>query len=84
MTRPRQPGTGRTQVRVGGRWAHKKSARVARVTRILYPHFVEYKYERPTRTKSPWHGYMTTDPYTRRTRVPYRVFVLGFERPRAA
>lgn len=75
MTRYRQPGTGRTQIRVGGRWQHKESARIAVVTQILYPHFVQYKYERPLRNK------MTPDPFTRQTKVPYRVFVLSFQRP---
>lgn len=81
MTRYRQPGTGRTQIRVGGRWQHKESDRIAVVTQILYPHFVHYKYERPLRNKTPFHEYMTPDPFTRRTKVPYRVFVLSFQRP---
>jgi len=72
----------RTQIRVGGRWARKDSDRVAVVTQIVYPHFVEYKYERPMRSKGLYHGYMTTEPYTRRTRVSYRRFILHFERPR--
>lgn len=76
MTRYRQPGTGRTQIRVGGRWQRKESDRIAVVTQILYPHFVQYKYERPLRNKT-----LTSDPFTRRTKVSYRVFVLSFQRP---
>ena len=82
MTKYRQPGTGRTQIRVGGRWARKGSGRIAVVTQILYPRFVEYKYARPTRYKNPFHEYMTREPFTRRTRVWYGSFVLNFERPR--
>jgi len=71
------------QVRQGGRWVHRRSQRVAIVTTIVYPHSVEYKYERPTRTKGLYHGYMTTEPYTRRTRVSYRSFVTNFEKARS-
>jgi hypothetical protein len=69
----------RAQIREGGRWKHRGTGRSAIVTRIHYPGFVEYKYERPTRSKDPWHGYMTTDPYTRRTRVSYGSFVTSFD-----
>jgi hypothetical protein len=69
----------RSQLRAGSRWIHKKTQRAAIVTSIVYPHAVEYKYERPTR----WHVYMTTIPYTRRTRVRYRTFLLNFEKERA-
>jgi hypothetical protein len=81
VTKPRQAGTGRTQIRVGGRWQHMESDRTAIVTQILYPHFVEYRYERPTRTRGLYHGHMETEPFTRRTKVPYRVFVTRFTRP---
>lgn len=83
MTKPRQAGTGRTQIRVGGHWQRKDSDRIAIVTQILYPHFVEYKYVRPTRTRGLYHGYMMTEPYTRRTKVPCRVFVTSFTRAAA-
>lgn len=72
----------RQQIRKGGRWIHNRSQRSAIVSFIVYPHTVEYKYERPTRVKDPWHGYMTTEPYTRRTRVSYRHFITNFERAR--
>ena len=81
MTRFRRPGTGRTQLRVGGRWANKKSGRVAVVSQILYPHNVWFKYERPLRHKDRQREYMTREPFTRRTKVPYRCFVLNFTRP---
>jgi hypothetical protein len=74
----------RQQIRVGGRWANKETDRVAIITRILYqlvyPHTVEYKYERPLRYKNPIYEYMTRDPFTRRTRVPYRTFRLNFKK----
>jgi hypothetical protein len=73
----------RSQIRVGGRWQHRASSRIAVVTRIVYPHFVEYKYERPTNPWSPWYPHPGTSPYTRRTRVKYRRFILNFERPHA-
>ncbi len=65
-----------TQIRKGGRWKHNKAQRIAVVTGIVYPHSVEYKYERPTRWKQP--GDWTREPYTRRTRVRYRIFILNF------
>lgn len=71
----------RAQLKKGGRWAHKRTRRVAVVTGILYPHHVEYKYERPTRWKTP--GDHTREAYTRRTRSSYRHFLLNFERPEA-
>ena len=83
MTRSRQPGTGRTQIRVGGRWQNKASDRIAIVTQILYPQFVEYKYERPLHYKNRFVEYNTREPYARRTKMSYRRFILGFERPRA-
>jgi len=71
----------RAQIRKGVRWVHKKSQRGAIVTSIVYPHFVEYKYERPTRWKQP--GDWTREPYARRTRSSYLRFILNFERPEA-
>lgn len=72
----------RQQIRVGGRWANKESGRIAVVTQIVYPRFVEYKYARPLRYKNPLYEYMTPEPFTRRTRVLYGKFVLNFKRPR--
>jgi hypothetical protein len=72
----------RQQIRKGGRWIHKKSQRVALVTGIVYPHSVEYKYERPSHWKQP--GDWTREPYTRGTRSSYLRFLLNFERGRAA
>jgi hypothetical protein len=70
----------RAQIHVGGRWQHRANSRVAIITWIVYPHFVEYKYEQPTRRGSdPWHGPVGTEPYTRRTRVSYRRFILNFD-----
>lgn len=65
----------RRQIRRGGRFVHKKTKRVAVVTFIWYPLSIEYKYARPTRL----HRYMTTIPYTRRTRSSYLRFLLNFE-----
>jgi hypothetical protein len=71
----------RQQIRVGGRWQHKESStRVAVVTQIVYPHAVEYKYGRTLRYKNPLYEYMTPEPFTRRTKVPYRKFILNFKR----
>lgn len=71
----------RTQIRVGGRWQHRKSGRIAIIVMIVYPHTVEYKYLRPTNPWYPWYPHPGTSPYTRRTRVSYRRFILSFERP---
>lgn len=58
----------RAQIREGGRWKHRRSGRTAIISRIHYPGFVEYKYERPA-AKS----------HTRRTRVFYGSFVQSFD-----
>lgn len=53
-----------------------RKERGALVPRIVCPHFVEYKYARPTRWKQP--GDCTTEPYVRRPRSSYLRFILNF------
>jgi hypothetical protein len=70
----------RTQIRTGGHFTHRRSGRVAIVTSIMYPHTIEYRYVRPRRQRDPWDYPPIVTPYTRRTKMSYRRFILTFKK----
>lgn len=71
----------------GERWLHKKTKRVARI--VLEPHprvgtpseiRIEYQYERPLRTVSPWQPRPGTIPFVRTVAVRLDRFLRTFRR----